>query len=272
VKRAAAVLISMVVLGGSTGAAVASEDAPPPPNDALADATVIDELPFSDTVDTTGATDVAGEDGSPEFPGFCYPAQKSVWYSITPTTDLDLLVNTQGSDFDTTLEVFRGSDREVVACDDDGGFRTSALRVSLDADEEYLIRAAGYFGDSGTLQLNAEEFVPLSVDVTLADTGRLTVGGRAVVEATVTCSRPVDVELYLDGRQAIGPTVTAGSSGRFFRCSGSDLLTVRVNPDSGAYLPGFLDVEFELYACDYDPYYDCTSADGTKNVLLLPGT
>ncbi len=78
--------------------------AAPPPNDNFASATVISALPFSDSVDSTGATLEPGE------MSFCgsTPQTQSVWYSFTPSANAAVIANTAGSSFsDTSLTVYQ---------------------------------------------------------------------------------------------------------------------------------------------------------------------
>jgi len=96
---------------------VSDADLTPPENDNFADAIVMEELPFTISLNTSAAT---REDGEPlECPGYPGPAafmQKTVWYRFTPETTmgLDLEGNTDleigviaytGSSLDSLTEV-----------------------------------------------------------------------------------------------------------------------------------------------------------------------
>jgi len=130
-----------------------------PLNDDINNATVIpaSSSSFSRTYtqDTTNAT-TASDD--PYFT--CKGERKyhTVWYRITPTVDGTLTVDTNGSDYDTVLAVWRGSRGNLtsVGCDDDGGSGTqSYLRVDVRANTTYYIEVAGYgSGDAGNLTLH----------------------------------------------------------------------------------------------------------------------
>jgi PKD repeat protein len=76
-----------------------------PANDDFDGATVIPNLPFTDTINTTEAT-MAGDD-----PGFgCWYTQtNSVWYAFTPDNDMWLQTDTVGSSYYTSLGVFTGT-------------------------------------------------------------------------------------------------------------------------------------------------------------------
>ena len=64
--------------------------AAPPPNDDFDSATVIGSLPYSDSLDTTEATQ-AGDD-----PGIC-GTNTSVWYAFTPSHDMRLTADALGT-------------------------------------------------------------------------------------------------------------------------------------------------------------------------------
>jgi hypothetical protein len=89
VRRTLAVLIVAVLLGlGASGTAMAAL----PANDELANATQIDSLPFSDSVDTTDATQRDGEGG-------CGPPTHTVWYKIALPRDATLSIHVRASGF-----------------------------------------------------------------------------------------------------------------------------------------------------------------------------
>jgi hypothetical protein len=242
----------------------------PPSHDTIEGATVVTDLPFTDTVDISGATA-----GPEDEVGGCFGgASTTVWYRYSPVEDVVVDLATAGSNFDTTLEVFSRPGMSRVACNDDsGGSATSRLRTSLEGGQDYLIRAAGYFASTGTLVLSMSEFVPIEVTVAIGDTGRLTFGGRAVIDVTVACNRPADVDLFLDGRQALGPTALRGTAGRVVRCRRETTQSVRLDPGTGAFLPGLLDVGYTVTACEPGTFFfeGCVNVEGTETVLLVPG-
>ena len=63
---------------------------PPPPNDAFADATPINALPFNETVDASAATSEPGE----PFPSRCVgTAGPTVWYAFTPSVSQTVIAH-----------------------------------------------------------------------------------------------------------------------------------------------------------------------------------
>ncbi len=114
------------------------------------------------TQDTTNAT-TASDD--PVFT--CVSGRKyhTVWYRITPIVNGTLTLDTNGSNYDTVLAVWRGARGHLtsVGCDDDSGSGyQSRLQVDVHANTTYYIEIAGYGSDSaGNLILHVS-FEPAS--------------------------------------------------------------------------------------------------------------
>jgi len=134
----------------------------PPPNDHCPDATVIPPSTRTynpDTVDTMNA-DAAG--GCHEAPDTCVTSSgHSVWYHFTPDVSGRLTVHTEGSDYDTVLSIFDGTDWGCgvtilqtcvyppgVACNDDitpvSNLQSRLANVPLTAGRDYLIKVGAY--------------------------------------------------------------------------------------------------------------------------------
>lgn len=161
-----------------------------PDNDAAALPTVIADVPFSDSLDTTEAT------SEPVDPGTCVANSHTVWYQLTATTTEDLLVHTFGSDFDIVVHVGTpagGGAMDVIACvDDSGGTLQAAVRFLAEAGTTYLI-AVGSFLDSngGNLVLDLDVAPPpLEIELTIEAIGSFHPTGIARIGGTVTCSVP----------------------------------------------------------------------------------
>ncbi len=135
----------------------AAEPPPPPPNDDCTGAIGVAsaDLPFSSQVNTTGAT----ETGEPE--STCGPSTGAVWYSYTNSSGSaqHLLVDTDGSDFDTVLQAYRGSCAQAVpeTCNDDSGGLTSRVELPVAPGETVLLKPSGFF-ETGDLVLNMDTF------------------------------------------------------------------------------------------------------------------
>jgi hypothetical protein len=114
----------------------------PPPNDAFGSASVAPSLPFSATVNTVEAT-AAVDDPS------CSGNNTSVWYAFTPVISAPLTVETFGSDYDTTVSAYTGTQGALtqVACNDDAGAGLqSQIRFPASAGTTYYFMVAGTGG------------------------------------------------------------------------------------------------------------------------------
>lgn len=183
-RPGASIVVTVFVVGlWATPAAAA-----PPSNDRQAGAIAIGALPFTTTQDTSEAT--AGG------PGFC-PTRASVFYSYTPGTTDQVQIDTIGSDYDTTLAVYRRTNTgrvRALACDDDAFGFTSGVRFRAVAGRTYFVMVgqccSNRGGGGGELVLTATEVldVPLAVemDVTGGSVDQAT--GIATVNGTLTCN------------------------------------------------------------------------------------
>jgi hypothetical protein len=127
-------------------AAFAAEQQPaataPPENDSFANAVVVGSLPFATTVSTLEAT------AAPDDPA-CFASAASVWYAYTPPISTTLSADTFGSDYDTTLAAYTGTQGSLteVACNDDaGGGLQSQIVFPVVAGQTYYLMAAGLSG------------------------------------------------------------------------------------------------------------------------------
>jgi len=123
------------------------------PNDNFAGATVISTLPYSNTVGSNGATTEIS-DPTPS----CGNGSRanSVWYSFTPSGNLETLIaDTFNSNYDTILAVYTGSPGAFteVACNDQSGFFLNQSRVSFaaTAGTTYFFMVTSFFEGGGTL-------------------------------------------------------------------------------------------------------------------------
>ncbi len=133
-----------------------------PANDELANAVQIDldSLPFSESLDITGAT-VNGDDDGIDCPAPTVDA--SVWYSITPTSDMTLRVGADDSDFPVGISVAQGSpgSLELLEC------RPFAFVVPVESGQTYYFQA--FDGDDPSSQGGTLEFVLEQVELTPTD-------------------------------------------------------------------------------------------------------
>jgi hypothetical protein len=129
-----------------------------PANDAFAAAETLGPLPATSSQETQFATTQAGE------PRPCGSIGATVWYRYTPPAAGTLVADTNGSDYDTVLAVYRGTSLSSlvdVACDDDGGDATrSRVSFSAAAGTTYWFQAGGFYGAKGALRLNLSGPLP----------------------------------------------------------------------------------------------------------------
>ena len=87
-----------------------------------------------------------------------------VWHSLTPVSSSNYRISLCGSAFDTTLAVFNWCGGTELACNDDSCGYQSEVVVALNAGQTYIIRIAGYAGETGSYILLVERCMPLEND------------------------------------------------------------------------------------------------------------
>lgn len=131
----------------------------PPPNDDFADAIEIDPSTLPATLTGTNA-DATAEPG--ESSGSGGTGINSVWWKVTPTTGGEMTVNTNGSDFDTVLDIYTGSSVDNLtfitgASEDEDGTSpevTFPAFASNGTYSTYYIRVDGRSRQTGAITLN----------------------------------------------------------------------------------------------------------------------
>ena len=130
------------------------------PNDEFGAATVIGAVPYTRTQNVAQATTAVDD---PDFDACFGPIgygqrYNSVWYAYTAPNSYVATVDTFGSDYDTLLGVWTGSQGSLspVACSDDYGSLQSRVDFNLSPGTTYYIEVASYSpGPSpGNLTLN----------------------------------------------------------------------------------------------------------------------
>jgi hypothetical protein len=117
-----------------------------PANDDFNSATIISTLPFTDNVDTTGATSAADD------PSQC-GNNGSVWYAFTPSQNEIITASTFGSNYDTVLSAYTGvrGALTLVACNDDSsGTLQSQVKFSSTAGTTYFFMISRCCGSGGS--------------------------------------------------------------------------------------------------------------------------
>ena len=237
-----------------------------PANDEAASATAISAIPFADTINTTEATT------NPDDP-FCLSNEQTVWYTFTPSVNMQLNANTFGSDYDTGLSLFSGTPGALtpLACNDDaGGTLQSSLIFEAQAGTTYFFLVESYPGaGGGNLIFNLQEAPPpLELGLTIDPVG--TVDGRtgvATIRGTVTCSQPVLLDLFGDLRQRLGRSVSSAFFDIGVSCNGQTRWSADVSPENGLFVAGRVAVNADANA--EDPVTgDIVDARATATVRL----
>jgi hypothetical protein len=229
VLAAAAVVPVVLTVTASPAQAAA------PPNDDIAAAKVIPALPYADTLDTTDAT------VEPDDP-YCAGTEHTVWYRFVPASDEDVVAHTFGSDYDTTLSVYTGSpgNLTLISCNDD--FQSLQSRVIFDASAgvTYWLMAGSFRGSpGGNLQLQVQVLPPpLVLTVSIRAAGTVDRAGVATVRGTVTCSRPLPIELVGSLRQVTRRSVSLGYFSTSVHCTGTTTWVAAVPGETGRFFAG----------------------------------
>jgi hypothetical protein len=139
-----------------------------PANDNIANATVITALPFTDGPVYTNTAYPEADDPS------CAGRGRTVWYVVTPTADLSMIVHTFGSNYDTTVSVYTGTPGALtrIACNNDYFNGTSSslpsrVAFSAVAGTTYyiMVGSVGVYPGGNLLFFSAVEPTPLGASV-----------------------------------------------------------------------------------------------------------
>jgi hypothetical protein len=126
-----------------------------PTNNDIGSATVISSLPFTDSIPTTEATaDVNDPD--------CVGADNNtVWYAFTPDHNSEIVAETFGSDYDTTIGVYTGTpgNLKLVACGDQFFLNDAHVIFKAKAGTTYYFMVSDYFSGGGSLEFSVRDTI-----------------------------------------------------------------------------------------------------------------
>jgi Ca2+-binding RTX toxin-like protein len=223
--------------------------AAPPGNDAFADAIAVTEpLPFTDAQDTSEATLEASEPALGDECGF--GVDHTVWYSYAPQADMVVSANTFGSDFDTVLGVWEGTDLgalTLVGCNDDRRDLQSSVVFFAEMGVEYRIQVGGYGGATGNLAFKV----------------RTTTGG--FIEGTVTDEDTTDP---ITGACVVVQDAAGFDNSAFALTDDAGDYSTAVRP--GEYVVWFVDCDRDAYVPEY--YDDAPQAADATEVTVAADT
>ncbi len=148
VHRTLLVSLTAALVVGQPMAAFAAPD-----NDNRANATPVTAIPFNDVVDVSDATVEDDEPGTgcltyydDEFDEtYEVPVGHTVWYEVSLRNRTQVLVDTQGSGFDTVAVVY-DSDLNEIACNDDAGTLQAKVDFTAQRGQTYLVKIGSYGG------------------------------------------------------------------------------------------------------------------------------
>jgi hypothetical protein len=215
-----------------------------PANDDFANATVIDAsaLPFTDTVDTTGATTEADE----PLAVCSYYTDGTVWYAFTPSINGVFQVDTSASSYSNAIHVYSGSSLPALAFITCGySFNPPTFRAT--AGTTYYIQVAG--SDSlGTLHLTLSQVPPPPNDDFVDATPIDSLPFSDTVDHTAATTQPSEpspscVELPKTVWYAFTPTTTQHVTAR----------TDQIGPGLGVYTGSSL-TNLTQIGCSQYPY------------------
>jgi hypothetical protein len=269
VKR---VRLTAIVLGAVLAVPLAPAWAAPPSNDTVAGATVIDSLPFSDTVDTTEAT---SDDDDASLRPLCQvdptlTFSNSVWYAYTPSTDQTVAIDTSGSSYFAAGAIVTGAPGAFEPVP--GGCFFGSTTVELTANTTYYIdlleSPAGW---GGTLRVSISELILPSAELTVDATGSFSKSGTATITGTATCSAGASASLGAMLTQSVGRIATITGFDFFsagFICDGTaQPWSITATPSSGLFRGGKATASVFLSACDAF----CVNDEVTREIQLIAG-
>jgi hypothetical protein len=202
-RRLAAISVAVLVILAATAGSVLAQ----PANDNSLMPTVIDSVPFADTLDTTTATSDPADPSD-----FCGPFTNTVWYKLEsgPAGISHLILRTLASDYTAVMHVAAGSPGGTFAACGSG-------EIAFDAapSTTYYIMIGDCCGTGGTLQFSATQ--GLAFGGTVNHTGSFDAkSGTATISGTYTCTRRAVIDaVEVSLAQPIGRFIVSGGGETF---------------------------------------------------------
>jgi hypothetical protein len=258
VMLAVVAMMLATLLGPATVAAAA------PSNDLPAGAIALpDVLPQTIDQDTTEATVTTDDFGC----GAGGLDAATVWYTISPTSDVQLFISTEKADYGVGINIFDTTpDAEhLITCFGGAGV------VGLQGGNVYYLMFADTDGDAtngGSLLVNLEAAAPpIEIELTVDPKGAITKSGEATISGSISCSTSADfADVSASLRQSIGRFTIHGFGSNAVACGPSPATwKVTIVGDNGKFAGGRATVDVSAFACDAT---SCNEAFVTATVRL----
>ena len=260
-------IAGLLVLSGLSAVPVAAAE-PPPANDSIANPTVITTFPYTDTIETSGASNEPTDPGNCDAPDFG-PDLVTVWYSWTAPQSGPIAAATWGSNYDSTIQVGTSNGSggiDVVACNNDTRELQAAVRFDAVAGETYLIvigSAPWPFSDpiGGELVFSLDVGPEAQGAAATIDPQGAFSMGTVSFSGTVSCAAVADLSSLLilelsqfgGGRQIAAGTAFLDISG----CPGEEIpFEIEVPATFGRFHPGAGTAQLLWFACNY---FECAN-------------
>ena len=184
---------------------------PPPQNDHFANRILLPESSTS----TSGSNVASSQENSEPLnpPTSVGQGGSTVWWSWIAPSDGVASINTAGSNFDTTLAIYRGtslSQLELIASnDDDGSTTASQTKFVASAGIEYQIQVDGFNAQQGTIVLNYPQVLaPTGHAQIIAQpsTSTASAGSNTVLDIEVDGATPRSIQWFKNGIPISGAT------------------------------------------------------------------
>jgi PKD domain-containing protein len=137
------------------------QEIPPPSNNNFANATLISDLPFDDSVETLGAT-LEADEPIPSCDDFG-ETDRTVWYSFTPGTSGTISARFNFINFNPIVAAYTGNQLANLT---EVGCRTfgNTLTFHADANTTYYFQVGGIFGEGGSVGFRLEVTPAIAAD------------------------------------------------------------------------------------------------------------
>lgn len=248
--------------GGGTDRA-ATDVSVLPSNDDFDNAIGARTVPFSAAGDNSTATTALDDPLT-----HCGGRSNTVWYAFTPTQGGRVIASITESETNLVLTAYTGTRGILheIGCSSMGTGPGSRVELDVVPGETYYFMVSSSFFGGGQFVFNLHP--PLAVGVRVERRATLdSFVSRAEIVATITCSRPVSVNIDAVIEQARGQQTRAGEASLSVACPGERTLSISIHPIGGSFRPGPATATVAVRA--FDPTTgEQAQAEVTQEILL----